>query len=240
MTSATTPVPAQAKASIWEDFLDIFYEPSRVFERRQDGKFGAALILLWIIGAVLTYAWFRALEPAIMGEVERGMARAAEQNPNLTPEQMAQGRGFAGIMMMITFFLAIPLVALVTGLVLWLVGKLFDSEAKLGQALMVSTYAQIPRFLLGGLLLAIQGFVMDLSNADRLYEVTFSAARFAPEGTSELVLAILGRVEVFTIWATILLGIGLHVVGKIPKSKAMIAAFIVWLLGTLPTLMQAT
>jgi hypothetical protein len=232
-------MPAQAKASVWEDFLDIFYAPTQVFERRQDGKYGAALIILWILGAVLTYAWFRSAEPAVMGEVERGLAQAAQQN-NFTPEQMEAGRRFGVIGMMITFLVSIPIVCFLVGLFLWLVGKLFDSQARLGQAIMVSTYAQIPRFILGSLVLAVQGFLIDMSNVDRLYDVTFSAARFAPEGTSELVLALLSRVEVFTIWATILLGIGLSVVGKIPKAKAMMAAFGVWLLAALPVLYQAT
>jgi hypothetical protein len=44
---------------------------------------------------------------------------------------------------------------------------------------------------------------------------------------------------VFIIWTTVLLGIGLHVTGKIPKSKAMIAAFIVWALGALPAVLGA-
>jgi hypothetical protein len=119
------------------------------------------------------------------------------------------------------------------------VGKLFDSVQTLGQGLMVATYAQFPRVLLGLLLMTIQGFLMDLSTADRIYDVTFSAARFAGDGTSELMLVILSRFDVFIIWTTVLLGIGLHVTGKIPKSKAMIAAFIVWALGALPAVLGA-
>jgi hypothetical protein len=52
-------------------------------------------------------------------------------------------------------------------------------------------------------------------------------------------LVILSRFDVFIIWTTVLLGIGLHVTGKIPKSKAMIAAFIVGALGALPAVLGA-
>jgi hypothetical protein len=65
-------------------------------------------------------------------------------------------------------------------------------------------------------------------------------ARFLdPDTTSPLLLALLNRVDVFTIWVTVLLGIGLAITGKIPRGKAMIAAVIVWLIGALPTVYPA-
>jgi hypothetical protein len=236
MTSATTPAPVEAKASVWEDFLDIFYEPSQVFARRMDGKFGLALLALVIISAVLTYASMQAMEPVYMAEVDRQMAA---QSAEMTPEQMSAARSFGGVMMLVFAVVGLPIMVMLAGLTLWLVGKLFDSVQTLGQGLMVATYAQFPRVLLGLLLMTIQGFLMDLSTADRIYDVTFSAARFAGDGTSELMLVILSRFDVFIIWTTVLLGIGLHVTGKIPKSKAMIAAFIVWALGALPAVLGA-
>ena len=236
MTTATTPAPAEAKASVWEDFLDIFYAPAQVFARRLDGKFGLALLLLVILTAVLTYASMQSLEPVYTAEMQYNIA----QNPDVTPEQAAamSGGSLGSIMFMASIVIGFPIIVILTGIVLWLVGKLFDSTQTLGQGLMVATYANFPR-LLGTLLMTVQGFVMDVSGADRIYDVSFSLARFAPEGSSELMLVLLSRVEVFTIWATILLGIGLHVTGKVPKGKAMIAAFIVWVLGALPLVMRA-
>lgn len=236
MTTATTPAPAEANASIWEDFLDIFYAPAQVFARRLDGKFGLALLMLVILTAVLTYASMQSLEPVYSAEMRYNIA----QNPDVTPEQAAamSGGRLGSIMFMASIVIGFPIMVMLTGIVLWLVGKLFDSTQTLGQGLMVATYANFPR-LLGTLLMTVQGFLMDLSSADRIYDVSFSLARFAPEGSSELTLAMLSRVEVFTIWATILLGIGLHVTGKVPKGKAMIAAFIVWVLGALPLVMRA-
>lgn len=236
MTSVSTPAPAEAKASVWEDFLDIFYAPTQVFARRLNGKFGLALLLLVVLTAILTYASMQSLEPVYTAEMEYSMA----QNPNVTPQQIEAMRGSAmgSIMFMASIIIGLPIAVLLTGIVLWLVGKLFDSTQTLSQGFMVATYANFPR-LLGALLLTVQGFLMDFSNADRIYDVTFSLARFAPEGSSELLLAVLSRFEVFTIWVTILLGIGLHVTGKIPKSSAMIAAFIVWALGALPLVLRA-
>jgi hypothetical protein len=44
---------------------------------------------------------------------------------------------------------------------------------------------------------------------------------------------------VFTIWVTVLLAIGLYVVGKLSKQQAAIAAAIVWVIGALPAVFGA-
>jgi VanZ family protein len=53
------------------------------------------------------------------------------------------------------------------------------------------------------------------------------------------VIALLGRIDLFTIWVTVLLAIGLAVVARIPRSRAAIAAVVVWVIGTLPALLGA-
>ena len=60
-----------------------------------------------------------------------------------------------------------------------------------------------------------------------------------PDTASPLLLALVGRMNLFTIWVTILLAIGLSVTGKIPRQRAAIAAAIVWILGALPMIFQA-
>ena len=44
-----------------------------------------------------------------------------------------------------------------------------------------------------------------------------------PDATSPALLAFIGRLDVFTIWVTVLLAIGLSVTGNIPRSRAAIA-----------------
>jgi hypothetical protein len=64
--------------------------------------------------------------------------------------------------------------------------------------------------------------------------VGFNLARFMnPDTASAVTIALAARVDVFTIWVTVLLAIGLHVVGKIPRQQAAIAAAITWVVGAL-------
>jgi len=54
-----------------------------------------------------------------------------------------------------------------------------------------------------------------------------------------VILALASRVDPFVIWITVLLAIGLHVIGKIPKQQAYIAAAITWVVGALPAVFGA-
>ena len=52
-------------------------------------------------------------------------------------------------------------------------------------------------------------------------------------------LALATRFDLFTIWITVLLAIGIYVVGKIPRQQAAIVAAIAWLVGALPAILGA-
>ncbi|MFL5469864.1 MAG: hypothetical protein ACJ8AE_08730, partial [Gemmatimonadaceae bacterium] len=56
---------------------------------------------------------------------------------------------------------------------------------------------------------------------------------------SPIAIAVASRVDVFTIWVTVLLAIGIHVVGRIPKQQAAIVAAFVWIAGGLPAALSA-
>ena len=91
----TDPVAPQAapSAGLWEDFIDIFHSPSQVFDRRRDGKFGLALLLLVVIFAVLYIALNNGLAPITEAEVAKQAAAMAEKNPAMTAEQISGARG---------------------------------------------------------------------------------------------------------------------------------------------------
>jgi hypothetical protein len=67
--------------------------------------------------------------------------------------------------------------------------------------------------------------------------VSVGPARFMdPDTTNPGLLALAGRLDLFIIWSTVLIAIGLRVKGKISMAQAAIAAIVVWLLGSLPAL----
>jgi len=172
-------------------------------------------------------------------EFARRSAEMMRKNPNLTAEQIASGRGFFETLGPIFFALGITISALGTGVVLWVVGKLFDAKESVAAAIMIATYAEMPR-LVQILVNAAQGLFMAPEKLTSMYSVGISPARFMdPDQASPVLLALLSRVDPFVIWITVLLAIGLHVVGKIPKQQAYIAAAITWIVGALPAVFGA-
>jgi hypothetical protein len=231
--------PGSARASLWEDFVDIFYAPSQVFARRTDGKFGMPLLFLVVVCAVLAFLTKNAMQPVMDAEFARRSAEMMRQNPNLTAERVASGRGFFETFGPIFFAVGIAVSVFGTGLVLWLVGKLFDAKESVAAAIMIAAYAEMPR-IVQILVNAAQGLFMAPEKLTSMYSIGISPARFMdPDHASPVIMALASRVDPFVIWITILLAIGLHVVGKIPKQQAYIAAAIVWVAGALPAVFGA-
>lgn len=231
--------PSAERVSLWEDFVDIFYAPSEVFGRRRDGKFGYALLFLTLAGVVLHFLTKNAMQPVMDAEFAFRSAEMMRSNPQVTSEQMATGRGFFETFAPLIFAVAFPLGVILTGIVLWTVSKLFDAKEPLVAALMISTYSQVPR-LVQFLTTAAQGLFMDPGNITSAHSVSLSLARFLDPTTAQpVLLALASRVDLFTIWVTVLLAIGLYVVARIPKQSAALAAAITWLAGGVPVIIGA-
>jgi hypothetical protein len=232
----TSAVP---QASLWEDFIDIFTSPSQVFRRRENSGFGMPLLVFIVILAILVFGTKGIVQPALDAEMVRQGAAALKSHPGITAEQLQKQREIGEKLGPIFLIIFLAIAAMLTGLVLWLVGKMFDSKLTPSQAVMVSTYAFFPKLLS----VVAAALIAYLSNPDRLNgmaRLTLGLGTFLdPDKTSPVLLALLVRLDVFTLWETALLAIGLHVVGRVSKSDAYLAAAIVWLIGALPSIIGA-
>jgi hypothetical protein len=234
-SSAVPPVPE--KASLFDDFLDIFYAPSKVFARRMNMGFGIPLLIVSLLLGLVFFANRDLYEPIMEAEMARSMDRPGA--PQLTEEQMAASTKMVSTFGIIGAFLFTPVTLLALGVVIWIVGKFFDTKQTLGAAVTVAIFSYIPR-VVEGIGNRVQGMFVDTSTIDSRYSLSLGVGRFLdPDTTSPILLGLVGRVDVFTIWVTILIAIGLAVTGKISRGKAAVAAAVVWLVGALPTLAGA-
>ena len=85
-------------------------------------------------------------------------------------------------------------------------------------------------------LVGVESVTDTLSVASRRFEflgtsdqVTLSDAD--PNTTGAVTLAMLTRLDLVTIWVTVLLAVGLYAAGKLTKEKAITAGVVIWLLG---------
>ena len=234
-----SPAPLANPAARWEDFLDIFYAPASVFARRASSGFGIPMLVVTLLIGAIFMANMGVMQPIMDAEFTRATAAAMKKNPQITAEQMAQFRGMGEKFAAVFAFIGTPIAIFLVGVVLWLVGKLVDAKQTVGAALMVASYAYFPK-VLAGIAAGVQGLLMDPASLTGQFKISLGIGRFfEPDMTSPVLLAIVGRLDVFTIWVTVLLAIGLSVTGAIPRRKAAIAGVIVWVAGALPGLLSA-
>jgi hypothetical protein len=235
-----TAPSVETKASFWEDCLEIFYAPSRVFARRGPSDWGIPLLILVVLTGIISFSTFSMTRPLAEAEAIRGM-EASPRMKGLTDEQREQAtasvRGFIKFAPIIaTVFVAV--LPVIVGVLLFLAGKIVGATEEIGSAILVAVFAYFPR-ILQSLVIALQAVLLPEDKLTGMAAVSLSPARFMNPGTSPALLGfVAGRLDLFVIWSTILLAIGLKVTGKIPAGRAAIAALLVWIVGSILPLVQ--
>ena len=188
---------------------------------------------------IIFFVTFNTLQPLYEAEFTRNTATTIANNPQITPQAVERMRS---VNLTIARYVISPVMLLtmvVIGSVTWLVGKLFSSEQTYHAALVVAAWSYMPH-VLGAVLAGVQGLLMDPAALNSQLAISLSPARFLDvESANPVLYQLLGRFDLITIWVTILLGIGVHVTGKVGKGRATAIAIIVWVIGGLPAIRQA-
>lgn len=231
----TEPVASNApslapppKTAAWEDVLDIFYAPRQVFERRRDGKYLIALLVLCLLtGAVffLTQQMNEALQDVELARTfrERGM----------TAEQIAQTKAMtAKFSAFAVYFLPVFVVigSWISGLIIMLLGNLMGGKFNFAQGTAIAVLASMPE-LLGRVLVGVQSLFIDTTTAVHRYSFSINAARFIPAGTNNWLLKLGALADPFVIWGLVLIGLGAWTIGRMEKEKAAVLSIVVALVG---------
>jgi hypothetical protein len=229
-----TPPPAPPTTPLWEDLIDIFVSPSAVFaRRREDPTFFFPLLVVTVVIGLIMFGTKDLMAPIFDAEFARAMVQAQKQNPNLTPEQMEGMKTFGRTAATFGGFIIIPIAIALVGVVSFIVAKTLSAATTIGQAMMIGALAYVPR-IVAAILGAVQAAVMDPSSLNSQFAIHIGPARFLDVTTTSLALVTLaGRFELFTLWSTVLVAIGLQVTGKISGQKAAIGGFLVWLVASL-------
>jgi hypothetical protein len=236
--SQPTVVTAAPTASLWEDFIDIIVSPASVFRRRERGSWVLPLIIITIAVAILAVAGRGVMQPVIDAEFER-VADGMRKNPQMTEEMIDRARSIGAWFTTYGPVIFTPIAILIVGLMTWLVAKLVDARQALHAALMVAAYSYVPR-VIQGIVNAVQALVLSPDKLTGFVKLSLSPARFLDPATANpLLLALLARFDLFTIWVTVLLAIGVYVTGRVSKGQAAFAGVLFWIVGTIPAVIGA-
>jgi hypothetical protein len=229
---------APPKASLIEDCIDIWFSPASVFTRR--GPSGSALgpfLVAAVLMVVLYYAALGSMQAVFDAEVARAITEAQAQNPQMSSEQVEATRGIIEGSIKYGAILFMPIVLLLLGCGVWLMSKMLGGSLSFGGGIMVASFAYFPK-VFELLLVSVQGMVRDTSTWNGRYDFSWGLGRIMDNSGAQGVYNLLGRVDVFTIWVTILVSVGLVYAGKVEKTKAYGGAAVLWLLGAVPALIQ--
>ena len=245
MTDPAAPAPAAPapaapeKASLLDDFLDIFSAPAKVFARRATASPMAPFLVVSVLLVGMFLINKNVMAPIMDAEMQRNLEAAMKSNPNLTPEVAERMKGFMSTSAGIASIVGVPLALLVLALLAWIVGKVLGGTLSYGTALLVTSFAWFPR-VIESVLNSVQGLVLDVTKMTSHYQLTLSAARFLdPATASPAVLALAGRVDLITLWVTVLFAVGLVSAGKVAPEKKVLVGVVMWVVGAIPALVGA-
>jgi hypothetical protein len=89
--------------------------------------------------------------------------------------------------------------------------------------------------VIGAVIGGVQGLLMDPDKLNSAMAITLSPARFMdPDTANAGLIQLAARLDVITIWVTVLLAIGLYVTGKVSKQRAVVFGILIWVVGSLP------
>jgi len=239
MTDSTAGAIAPVEpTSFWEDVIDIFFQPAPVFRRRATKSVWPPMLLVAIGVGIIFAATFDTIEPAFAADFSRNMAVAMAKTPQMTADMAEKARGFAEISARYAAGLIMFISMFVIGCLTWLVAKGLGAKQTFHAALVVAAWSYMPR-IIGAVLMAVEGLVMDPQNFTGMMSLSFSPARFMdPVKSNQLLFQLAGRLYLFTIWVTVLLAVGVYVTGKVSKERAVVFGLLIWVIGSLPALRQ--
>ncbi len=235
MTDATA-APMASQPGIM-DCAEIYYAPSSVFERRRQGKFGIPLLVYVVVMIVVFFATRDLMKPLTDLQFNKSMASTMAKNPQITAENLEKGRQFATKLAPVGVVVGSAVVPLIVGLIIWLIAKFAGAGLGLAQGMVVGVFMMFPS-IAEYILNAIQLALMDESSVTTTYSLSVGPARFMHDA-SQTVLALVGHIDLFTIWMAFLVYLGVKVIGKTSTGTAATVAIVAWVLGALPALAGA-
>lgn len=196
------------------------------------------MVVLTVIVVLISLASRGVMQPVLDAEFER-TADALRKNPQITEDAIARARSVSEFFKVWGPLVLTPVSIFIVGFMTWLVAKLVDARQSLNAAMVVATYAFVPR-VVQAIANIVQALIMKPDQLTSILKLSFSPARFVdPDVTSPVLIQILNRFDLFTIWVTVLLAIGVYATGRVSKSRAVIAGVLFWVVGAIPALLGA-
>ncbi len=228
-----------SKGSVFEDVLEVLWAPAKVFDRSRAKGVGMYILVLTAVTLVIVLATKGLIQPYVDANFDVQMQQMAARGTPMPAEAVAAAQKFAGYGFIATGVLMIPVGAVLTGLLVWIGGKVASAPFTFGQGMLIATLASVPR-VLSFIATAVQGAMADPQSIRSFSDAALGVARFVdPVSTSPALMALLANLDVFNIWQLLIIAIGISVVGRVERSAGFVGSLVAWGLGVALTVVPA-
>jgi hypothetical protein len=242
MSDSVAPVAPQPDATgtpvnPLQRIVGVFLSPSQTFEsiaKRPDVVVPLLILLAITVASAIFSA--RSLD---FDALARDTIESAPNTAQVSPQQQDRAVRFTSAIMKTINYAspAVVLLALVVSAgVLLLAFRLMAGEGDFKQAFAVTTYTWYPRMLKGiiGVLVLMNRKVMSIYDLQNPVKSNL-AFLFNPK-TQPLQFALGSSLDLFSIWALVLLIIGFAALSKLSRARSAIIVVALWIVLTLLTL----
>ena len=164
------------QTGVFEDVIDVFVNPSTLFERARTSSFARPALIQTLLFAVLVLAVRNLVSPYFEAEFDRGMARAAAKGQEIPEGALAMSRKISHYTTVIGPIIAPWFVALFGGLATWIGARVVGARLSFGQSATIAAWSYTPAAL-GFLAMAVQGALSDTSAVRGVSDASLGLSR---------------------------------------------------------------
>ncbi len=229
--AAATPALSQG-----ERVIDTFIAPSKTFT---DILRSQSWWLPFVLAVIVSYGYLFAIQKQVGWDtvVENTLKqdpKTVERLSSQTPEQQAQTKQITLVFIKYVFY-ASPVLALliaaVATLVLWgTINFLFGGRATFGTVFAVWMYGTLPMLIVTILAIVTLFAGMDKDTFNLNNPVGTNIGFYLPAESPQWMVKLGSSIDIFVLWSTFLVGIGVAIVAKVKRSAGLAAVFGWWLL----------
>lgn len=219
------------------DLLEIYWEPQRVFQRRATTSIWLPLAFLVIATSVLHWLYQSAMEDAYLADFRRALAAMAIPNGLSLAQLDASFRSSLRFRPLSGVF-ALHGAIFGVSLAVWVACRFINVPLAFGRAALVATWSYSPR-IVEALVLPLIALLRSPENVHGIGSVTPGVTYFLdPSAVASYIYPFLLRLDLITVWVTVLIGIGVRTLTdrRATVVDAAIVAGLVYLSGSIGAL----
>jgi hypothetical protein len=217
----------------------VFYEPGKVFaDVAQKPRWIVPMLISILAGLALVYAisshigWETTIRQTLANN-----PRTADMPAEQREKAIATGAKVGSIIGWVGAILGAPFsVLIIAGVLTGIFNGLVGTDVKFAQAFAITTYALLVRAVFTGILILL--IYLKPPEDFNIQVSPFSPAAYMNRlENPKWLMALCGSLDLFTIWAIVLLAIGFSVAArKLSFSKALMTILIPWLIVVAATM----